>query len=179
MSTPQPCGTRKITFSSLRRISSMISSPFQSTRSTIFSGPFSASSAIIAMAWGAVVYMSSMIASRSASLLSGKQYNRFICARRRALLPKRPARRPTLPSTGSRREAGSNAMPANAYTPSQAPQLRGWRKDFSNSGMYSILFFLVSMRVPGSGDAKIYSDSVARLPPAHKRKSRRILTPAF
>jgi hypothetical protein len=34
-----------------------------------------------------------------------------------------------------------------------------------NSGMYSILFFFVSMLVPGSGDAKNYSDSVARQSP--------------
>ena len=122
ISTAQPCGTRKITFSLLRRISSMISSPCQSTRGWIFSGPRIASSAIIAIACGAVANISSTIASRSASLRSGKQRDRLINARRRELLPSFPAKRPNRARMGSRNFAGVKAIPAIAATPNQAPQ---------------------------------------------------------
>ena len=76
----------------------------------------------ITIACGAEAYMASMIASRSYSLFSGKQYSKLICARRRELFARRPTRRPSLPRSGSRKDGGVSAIPAKAKTPSQAPQ---------------------------------------------------------
>ena len=78
--------------------------------------------AIITIACGAEAYMASIIASRSYSLFSGKQYSKLICARRRELFARRPTRRPSLPRSGSRKDGGVSAIPAKAKTPSQAPQ---------------------------------------------------------
>ncbi len=135
--------TRKITFSLLRRISSMISSP-SSQRAAEFSParvlPTQPSLHRLRRGGKHLIYNRFAFSFTR----SGKQSDRLINARRRELFPIVRQNVPAVPEWDHGTLAALSDTRHRCHAQPCSPVARV-AKDLSNSGMYSLLFFFVSM----------------------------------